>query len=234
MSVGHRTSRAVAVAVALMLASGGLVILSESSFAGATLVKADTSGTLAVTATAPYSFIPSTFEMVPTNATISVTFTDADTLAHTFSIIKWEGVVIPSSADVDSLASTHGLIFGVNATGTGTFTGSFVSPGPGWYEFVCLEPGHFALGMYGFIAFGENLPANVTPSAPSTGPGAGVFIISGVIVALVVIALVLGFAVGRRQGSESEMPAERLGYPEPLPPSESPPPPPMPSEPPRG
>jgi hypothetical protein len=109
-----------------------------------------------------------------------------------------------------------------------------VSPGPGWYEFVCLEPGHFQSGMYGFIAFGMNLPANLTVSVASTGPGAGVFIISGTIVALVVVALVLGFVVGRRKGSEFEMSPERLGYPEPPSTSETPSSTPMPNEPPKG
>ena len=83
------------------------------------------------------------------------------------------------------------------------------------YEFVCTEPGHFTNGMYGFIAFGENLPGNLTVSATSTDPGAAVFIIVGTIVSLVVIALVLGFVVGRRRGSVYEMPPQRLGYPEP-------------------
>jgi len=74
--------------------------------------------------------------------------------------------------------------------------------------------------MYGFIAFGEPLPSNLTVSAASVGPGEAVFIIVGTIVALTVIAIVLGFVVGRRRGSSEEMPPERLGYPEPLVPSE--------------
>jgi hypothetical protein len=52
-------------------------------------------------------------------------------------------------------------------------------------------------------------------SSASTDPGVAVFIIVGTIVALVVIALVLGFVVGRRRGSHDEMAPQRLGYPEP-------------------
>ncbi len=224
-----------AVAIALVLVGGGLALLAESAPVRAQGVEVDASSSLAVTATAPYKFIQPTYEDLPTNTTISVTFTDADVLAHTFSILDREGWVIPASADIDQLFSTYGYLFNVNATGTGTFTGSFVSPGPGWYEFVCTEPGHFQSGMYGFIAFGISLPSNLTVSAASTGPGAGVFIISGVIVSLVVVALVLGFVVGRRKGSEFEMPPERLGYPEPFPPGEAPPAPdaPMPGSPPK-
>jgi len=61
-------------------------------------------------------------------------------------------------------------------------------------------------------------------STSAQGPGAALFIIIGTIVSLVVIALVLGFVVGRRKGAEHEMPPERLGYPEPLAPGEPLPP----------
>jgi hypothetical protein len=88
--------------------------------------------------------------------------------------------------------------------------------------------------MYGFIAFGINLPSNLTVSTGPTGPGVGVFIISGTIVVLVVVALVLGFVVGRRKGSEFEMPPERLGYAEPPAPPPAPASTPMPNDPPKG
>jgi hypothetical protein len=234
MAAGRPRSRAFAVALALVLVGGGWALVAESAPARGQPVEVDTSTALAVTATAPYKFIQSTYEQLPTNTTINVTFTDADTLAHTFSILNWEGVVIPSSADPATLFQQHGSLFEINASGSGNYVGSFVSPGPGWYEFVCLEPGHFQSGMYGFIAFGINLPGNLTVSAGPTGPGAGVFIISGAIVALVVIALVLGFVVGRRKGSEFEMPPERLGYPEPSGAPEPASSPPMPEHEPRG
>jgi plastocyanin len=238
MSVGPQSSRGLALAIALVLVAGGCAILVESAPARAAGVTVDTSSSLAITATAPFTFVSSTYEQLPTNTTINVTFTDADTIAHTFSILDRQGWVIPSSADLGSLFDTYGFLngpYGINASGPGTFTGSFQSPAAGWYEFVCLEAGHFQSGMYGFIAFGENLPANLTVTAAPTGPGAGVFIISGTIVALVVIALVLGFVVGRRKGSELEMPPERLGYPEPSAPAPAPAPaaPPLPPEPPQ-
>jgi len=233
MPIGPRRSRAVAVAVALLLVGGAWGIVAESAPVRAQGVEVDATSTLAVTAAAPFKFIQSTYEQVPTNTTINVTFTDADTIAHTFSILKREGWVIPTSADLGTLFAAYGDLVNVNASGPGQFSGSFTSPGPGWYEFVCLEPGHFLSGMYGFIAFGINLPANLTVSAAATGPGAGVFIISGTIVALVVIALVLGFVVGRRKGSEFEMPPERLWYPEPPAAPSAPSSAPMPPEPPK-
>jgi len=219
------------VAITLLLFAGVAAIGAVES-AKAQGVQVDASGNLAVTAAAPYKFISDTYEQLPTNSTINVTFTDADTLAHTFSILNREGWVIPISADPAVVFSTYGALFEINASGPGTVTGSFSSHGPGWYEFVCLETGHFAYGMYGFIAFGMNLPGNLTVSAASMAPGAAVFIIVGTIAALVVIALVLGFVVGRRRGSEFEMPPERLGYAEPQAPAESGPLPP--GGPPRG
>jgi plastocyanin len=232
MSVRPRKSHALAVVATVALLFVGVAGIGAVDSARAQGVQVDSTGYLNVTAAAPYKFVSATIEQVPTNSTIQVAFTDADTLAHTFTILNREGWVIPSAADLSTLFSTYGTLFGINATGTGTVSGSFTSPGPGWYEFVCIEPGHFSSGMYGFIAFGMNLPSNLTVSAASMAPGAAVFIIVGTIASLVVIAIVLGFVVGRRRGSESEMLPERLGYAEPpSAPAEAPLPP---SSPPRG
>jgi hypothetical protein len=215
MSVLPRNLRALAVVASLALLVASVVGVGAVESARAQAIRVDASGSLNVTGADSYSFIPNAFEQLPTNVTITVAFTDAGVLAHTFSILDREGWEIPASANLAQLVSTYGLLVGVNASGPGTVGGSFKSPGPGWYEFVCLESGHFQSGMYGFIAFGENLPSNLTVSSPSMGPGAAVFIIVGTIAALVVIAIVLGFVVGRRRGSEFEMPPERLGYAEP-------------------
>jgi uncharacterized cupredoxin-like copper-binding protein len=173
-----------------------------------------------VTATSTFSFAPNTFEQVATNTTVTVSMTDAGSISHSFTIIGREGWVVPSSiseSDFEKLVygQSPPVVFNLNISGVGTQTGTFTSPGPGWYEFVCTEPGHFAEGMYGFIAFGMNLPTNLTVSSGVPGPGAALFIIIGTIVSLVVITLVLGFVVGRRKGAVHEMPPERLGYAEP-------------------
>jgi len=215
-----RPDRALAVvlAVALVLALGaGIGVVRP---AVAQVVPTVGGNSIAVTGTSTFSFTPNTFEQIATNTTITVSFTDAASIAHTFTIIGREGWVIPSSitgTDFNNLVFGHSppVLFNLNISAPGTTPGTFTSPGPGWYEFVCTEPGHFQSGMYGFIAFGENLPANLTVSSGVPGPGAALFIIIGTIVSLVVIALVLGFVVGRRKGSMHEMPPERLGYPEP-------------------
>ena len=229
----RRSSRIGVLAIALVL----IVVLGFLGSSGNVGAK-DTStlthpaaATLDVTAKAPYTFDPNGVGNEATNATVDVTFTNGDNLAHTFTILNREGYVIKSSDDLAHLISTFGTLVNLVANGGTQVTGNFTAPGIGWYEFVCTESGHFQEGMYGFIAFGEALPSNLTTGAPSTGPGLAVFIITGTIVTLVVIALVLGFVVGRRRGAEHEMPPERLGYPEPPSPTGLPPA--MPAPPPR-
>ena len=180
-----------------------------------------TTNTISLTAiSGGFAFTPNEFQDIAPNATVYVNFTDASAAPHTFTIIGKEGWVIPpnilpSAFDQLVFGTSPPPTFNINASGAGTFPGTFTSPPTGWYEFVCTEPGHFSSGMYGFIAFGMNLPANLTVTTANEGPGAALFIIIGTIVSLVVIALVLGFVVGRRKGAQHEMPPERLGYPEP-------------------
>jgi hypothetical protein len=229
-----RRSRGLAIAVAIVLLFGTFSALGLSAAKQVAGVTVDTSSALAVTAASGFKFVSPTYEQLPTNTTIQVSFTNGDPNSpHTFSLLKREGYVIKSSDSLLGLFHAYGNFTNLSLNPSAQTTSSFTSPGPGWYEFVCLEPGHFAEGMYGFVAFGMNLPGNLTVGSGASGPGAGVFIISGTIVSLVVIALVLGFVVGQRRGGEHEMPPERLGYPEPTTAGpESPAP--MPSEAPKG
>jgi uncharacterized cupredoxin-like copper-binding protein len=232
-----RRAAAVLVLAAMLLASGSATFyFTAPARAASEAVTTDASASLSVTAESGFSFTPSTFQMLPVNTSISVTFTDADVLDHTFTIIGRQGWVIPTSystEQIDALAfgNSPAALLNLNASAVGNpgdvQNGNLTVTAPGWYEFVCTEPGHFQSGMYGFVAFGMALPANLTVTVASTNPGVAVFIIVGTIVALVVIALVLGFVVGRRRGSTYEMPPQRLGYPEPedgaTPPSPPPP-----------
>ncbi len=226
----YRRLASVAIAVALVLS--GLVALIEAVPVRGETVDGAGATSFSVTAVSVTSgFSPNTIQNIATGVNVTISFTDADTTAHTFTIWGRQGTVIanPPSVSPDEL---NKLVYGdgvaplanLNLSDTGTISGIVNVASPGWYEFMCMEGGHFQSGMYGFIAFGEALPANLSVSSPSTGPGAAVFIIVGTIVSLVVIAIVLGFVVGRRRGSEFEMPPERLGYPEPATPGASPPP----------
>jgi plastocyanin len=236
MSVRTWRTKSLALALAVLLVGAAAIALVLTAPARAeSSITADSSTALSVSAVPGFAFNPNSIQNLPTNSNISVTFTDADTIDHTFTIIGKQGWVIPSDysgGQIDTLAfgNSPRALFSINATGDSQApVTSFTSPGAGWYEFICTESGHFQNGMYGFIAFGMNLPANLTVVAANTDPGPAVFIIVGTIVALTVIALVLGFVVGRRRGSTYEMPPERLGYPEPeTPGSSAPSPPPAP------
>jgi plastocyanin len=216
-----------AVVLALVLILSLFGIGSSQAASHATAEQQVAGSTLAVTASTGFVFTPALFGNAALKTSIVVTFTDGDSLDHTFTLSSRQGWVIPNSYTVAQLAAffnQYHPLFNLNATAASQSINNFTSPTtPGWYEFVCNESGHFQEGMYGFIAFGEPLPANLTVSATPDGPGAAVFIIVGTIVALTVIAIVLGFVVGRRRGSSEEMPPERLGYPEPLVPAEPPP-----------
>ncbi|HTW39678.1 MAG TPA: plastocyanin/azurin family copper-binding protein [Thermoplasmata archaeon] len=212
------------VVVVLLVGSGAVFLVTTAPARAASAIDDTGASTFSVTAESGFSFTPNSIGNLPTNGTVTVTFTDNDALAHTFTIIGKQGWVIPvgiSDSSFDTLvwgANPRALV-NANTTPAGTSGDqnitSFTAPGKGWYEFVCTEPGHFQNGMYGFVAFGEPVPSNLSVSAASTDPGIAVFIIVGTIVGLVVVALVLGFVVGRRRGSSDEMVPQRLGYPEP-------------------
>jgi len=228
----------VALLLVVVLVLSGLLALTETVPARAQSIDAGGATTFAVSAIAGYQFSPSTIENVGASTNVTVTFTDLDTQSHTFTIYGRQGVVIPTTTpDLVKLVYGSGIkpLVNINLTGGGPpSTVSFAAPPTGWYEYLCMESGHFQQGMYGFIAFGTSLPANLSITVPDTGPGAAVFIIVGTIVSLVIIAIVLGFVVGRRRGSHDEMPPERLGYPEPAMPEPLPPPTPPGGQPPKG
>jgi uncharacterized cupredoxin-like copper-binding protein len=176
-----------------------------------------------------FAFQPNSFEAPTPGENVSVTIMETGTTAHTFTLFSVANFAFNpatnTTAQLDAFVAAHPPLVNVNITPTPGYsvTVTFTAPPLGIYQFVCLEPGHFQLGMEGFMGSGEPPPG---VSSASTGPGAAVFIISGTIATLLVIAIVLGFVIGRRKGSAHEMPPERLGYPEPMEtPAESVPPP---------
>jgi hypothetical protein len=147
---------------------------------------------------------------VPTHTNITVTFTDESEMgAHTFTIIGKQGWQIPSSysqSQIDALAYGHNppALFEVNVSYLGDVeTKSFTSPGVGWYEFVCTVSGHFQNGMYGFIAFGENLPTNLTlPNSRTNVGGSNFSAFDAVVAAGVVVAVLLLLVFWTRRRAE--------------------------------
>ncbi len=223
----------VTLAMALVLVTGGTVAALTGHVIVSGAVVNDTGTTVYETAAPQYTFLNRSYQNLPLNTPMSLVLFDSDSgSAHTFTILNRSDYEIPnpstfSSSALGALMKKWGTLGNVTAGRNGGKNTTVIAAvaSPSWYEFVCLEPGHFQAGMYGFIAFGMALPTNLTFGSGAPGPGIAVFIIIGTIVALTVLAIVLGFVVGQRHGSEHEMPPERLGYPEPSapPPSDSPP-----------
>ncbi len=164
------------------------------------------SASISIAAVSNFGYQPDTIGNVPLNATITVTFTDADVLPHTFNISSREGFKIPdnyTAAQLNQLFDQYHALYAAEVSYEGDVSvGTFTSPSaPGWYEFICNESGHFAEGMYGFIAFGEPVPSNLTQHGtgseiPTTG--------SALVAALggaVIVAVLAGVVLWRRRAS---------------------------------
>jgi plastocyanin len=211
--MGAQGMAALAVVVILF---GGVIALPAQPVSATTpiLHLPGTSDSLAVAATKDYGYSPPTFEQVPTNATINVTFTDDSNLPHTFTIIGKEGWVVPgtiSATDFSNLVfgQSPPVMFNLNVTAMGDVAmGSFQSRGPGWYEFVCTTSGHFQSGMYGFIAFGENLPANLTPNSRVGVGGGNIGLIEAASAGAVLVVILIGVVVWRRRRRGHRTPPE--------------------------
>ncbi|MCI4358764.1 MAG: hypothetical protein L3J99_07075 [Thermoplasmata archaeon] len=155
-------------------------------------------------------------EITPGNV-VHVRVLQLSTTAHTFTLSSTTNYQFPTTdatSDLQAYFGSHPPLVDLNVSGSmGLIVyGNFTAPPIGEYEYVCLASGHFGYGMWGVLGSGE--PGTGAGSAPYNGPGAPVFVISGTITALVIIALVLGFVVGKRRGSSDEMPPQRFGYPE--------------------
>jgi plastocyanin len=217
VSPGYRRAVALGIGVILLTMLWGASAASSPAPASAR-AHIDASGQavewLNVTVSNALQFTVSTNQVTPGDL-VHVVVTQTGDIPHTFTLSPTAGYEFPvtdASSDLTTYFSNHPPLVNVQVTGTlpgEVFYGNFTAPAYGEYEYVCTEPGHFP-SMSGLLGSGEAGGATATDN----GPGAAVFIIVGVITSLVIICLVLGFVVGKRRGSEDEMPPERLGYPE--------------------
>ncbi len=171
------------------------------------------SAAISIVAVSNFGYQPDTIGNVPLDATITVTFTDDDVLPHTFNISSREGFEIPTNytaAQLNKLFSEYPALYAASVSYEGDSSiGNFTSPSaPGWYEFVCNESGHFAEGMYGFIAFGESVPSNLTlPHRGSEIPTTGSPLIA-VVGGVVIVAVLAAVLIWRRRRSAHRAPPE--------------------------
>ena len=219
--------RSAAILAAVALVVSGVMLVPVGPVSGHASEPGPQSGSssLYIAATGDYGYTPDTFEHVPTNTTITVTFVDNSTMfdGHSFTIIGKEGVQLPSDAsqdEIDALAWGHqpSALLDLNVSDLGDRNvSSFRSPGPGWYEFVCTKPSHFQLGMYGFIAFGEKLPSNLTlPNRQGLGGSPLSFdAVDAALVVVVLLVVALGYfrirQLRRRDRPTPRAPPERGG-----------------------
>ncbi len=223
----RRVLGAVAVSALLLVLPSALSTLGTSSVSSRALVIHTDSGTsvsMSVGANGALAFAPDTISNVVAGSTVTISITNLGTLPHTFTLSSLVNYTLPYANNVnltDTFLIQHPPYYSINISATqgGVTVATFTAPSAiGSYQFFCQIPGHFASGMEGFLGVG----ISVSPPAPAPGIGLPVFIISGTIIGLVIIAIVLGFVVGKREGSKYEMPPERLGYPETPPPAEPP------------
>jgi plastocyanin len=169
-------------------------------------------GSLTVTVGSALQFTLSDNEVTPGD-NVTLTIVQTDDVEHTFTLSNVSGITFSASNSTNDLLTflaEHPALVNITIpAGQATYTYHFIAPPFGEYAYFCLIPGHFPQ-MYGLLGSGE--PGS--GGAIDDGPGAAVFIIGGSVAGLVVVAIVLGFVVGKRRGSHDEMPPERLGYPE--------------------
>ncbi len=201
---------------AFLGAAGGLHFLEKPL-----VVRTAAGVSIPMTVSDALAFTPNAISNLVPGSSITITIQNLGHFAHTFTVSSLVNYTLPylnnnNLTAAGGFLAQHPAFFSGNIPATTGSSVSFTFPAPskiGSYQFFCTISGHFPLGMEGLLGVGI-----AVGSVPvSTGPGTPVFIISGVIVALVVLAIVLGFVVGRRKGTQHEMPPERLGYSETMP-----------------
>jgi len=209
--------------VAVLLAVGVLAApIDAAPFHAGSPTRATATDFIYVAATGDYGYSQYEFNDTPTHTTINVTFADNSSMpeGHSFTILGVEGVQIPNTdtqAQIDSLAfgKNPPALFNLNVTPSDPRNiSSFQSPGPGWYEFVCTLPSHFQEGMYGFIAFGMNVPSNVTlpPNRVAVGGSNPTFSpIDAAVLGVLVVVFVVGYVVWRRRRAPPTRSPEPVG-----------------------
>jgi plastocyanin len=218
----------VAISALLLLLPASLALNGIGNVGSRQLVVHTAAGTsVTMSVSDQLTFSPDTISNVAPGSSVTISITNLGSIPHTFTLSSLVNYTLPSAGNTNLTGTflvTHPPLYSINISGTqgSLTTASFTAPTKiGSYQFFCTESGHFASGMQGFLGVG----ISVGPPPAPPGIGTPVFIIAGTIVGLVIIAIVLGFVVGKREGSKHEMPPERLGYSE-MPPDNPPRPPP--------
>lgn len=216
----RRLAGAAAVSALLLLLPAALALHASGSGVGSRPLVVHTAAGTTVTMTVgsnnQFIFSPADISNVVPGSNVTISITNLATVPHTFTLSSLDNYTLPYSGNVNLTSDflvKHPPRVNQNISGTvgAQVLVQFTAPTQiGSYQFFCTQTGHFASGMEGFLGVG----ISVGPPPAPPGIGDAVFIISGTIVGLVILAIILGFVVGRREGAAHEMPPERLGYPE--------------------
>jgi uncharacterized cupredoxin-like copper-binding protein len=143
-----------------------------------------------ISATSALSYVPNTVSVTP-GATVHLIVTQEANFLHNFVLSSVANFTLPTSDDTPQLEQffhAHPPIVNLSlgaTPGAETFA-NFTAPPVGTYEFVCLQPGHFAAGMHGVL----------TSGAPGGSTGTSllspvVLVAIGVVILVVVAAAIV-------------------------------------------
>ena len=124
---------------------------------------------------------------------VTVFFGTLGVLSHTFTLSPLPNYNL-SSANYTTFFTQHPPLVSIPVPlSAGTYNnGSFVISAPGYYEYICTVPGHFAEGMFGFLYVGVATPV------PTVGPAVSTAIVQSEILigggSLLAIGLILAAA----------------------------------------
>jgi uncharacterized cupredoxin-like copper-binding protein len=151
---------------------------------------------VSVMTTATFSFVPNEITVTP-GAHVHLVVTQAANVGHTFVLSSVVNFTIPSGDSPDQLYAffnAHPPLVNLTIPATvGTqVSTNFTAPSEGTYEFVCIVPGHFQNGMFGF------LDSTTTPASSSSSSGLPLTdIVLGAVAAAVLVAVVVVLLVRR-------------------------------------
>jgi uncharacterized cupredoxin-like copper-binding protein len=137
---------------------------------------------------------------------VTVFFGNLGSLSHTFTLSPLPNYNL-SSANFTTFFTQHLPLVSIPVpTSTGTYNnGSFVITAPGYYEFICTIPGHFASGMFGFLYAGVPEPAPVIPVVLSSAiVQSEVLIGGGSLLGIAVVLAVAAWIAGRVRPSRPD------------------------------
>jgi plastocyanin len=164
---------------------------------------------------AQFAFSPDSFQVTPGDQ-VHLSVLQTDGLPHTFTLANstdFSFSLSNSSSDLYAFFHAHPPL--VNLTmpprsGAVEYA-NFTAPPLGYYEYVCLVPGHFQAGMSGYLLSG----VSVGPGGQSIDEYFAVhYLIGGTVTIILFSVLALGYVLGVRQGKRKGRP-RRTGPEEP-------------------